>query len=677
VLTAAVCLCLFAEASALAADQALFDEVTVTATRRSTDIESVAAAVSVVPGSRVAIEQLAVDSLADAVGGYVQQTTPGQGAAVVRGLKGSAVLHMVDGMRLNNAIFRTAPTQYFALVPGTAVERIELVRGTPASLYGSDAVGGVVQVVTRRPVFNQARPEVAGDLYASYATADDARRIGGTLDAGSATWHASVSGEYLKTGDRRTGGGITVAPSGFEARALRAAFGVSAGEDVDWLFDVHYYDQPETPRVDELVPGFGESEPASSEFLFAPNRRIYLNARRERRAGLGGLDWTAALAWQRIDDDRITRDFGAPDRRIETNRSDLLGLLVTAGADSDRGSWLAGMEVYADDVSSSRLAQDITTGVTTVVTPRFPDGSTVLQGSIFVNGSHDITRRMSLSGGLRWSEVRVELPGMMNVPGTTVSTGDVAGDLGLVVRFARSWRWTANVGAGFRAPNVFDLGTVGARPGNRFNIPNPNLDSEDVLQFDTGLHFSGEQVQFEIVAYGLRYDDRIVSIDTGQVTPGGRDVVRSVNAARSDIVGVEAGAIVALSDALRLRAVLNATRGDQRVEGRAEEPSDRIPPLGGSLELYYDSGDAWQAAAWLRFADRQSRLSARDVRDSRIDPNGTPGWGMLGGQVTWLPDARWSLSLAIDNVLDKRYRVHGSGLDAPGRNVSLRVRRQF
>ena len=161
------------------------------------------------------------------------------------------------------------------------------------------------------------------------------------------------------------------------------------------------------------------------------------------------------------------------------------------------------------------------------------------------------------------------------------------------------------------------------------------------------------------------------------MTPGGRDVVQSVNAARSDILGIETGAIVVLSDALRLRAMLSLTRGEQRIEGETEEPSDRIPPLGGSIELSYDGGRDWQASAWLRFADRQSRLSERDVRDPRIDPNGTPGWGMLGGKLTWLPDSRWSLSLAVDNVLDKRYRVHGSGLDDPGRNLIFRVRRQF
>jgi outer membrane receptor protein involved in Fe transport len=661
--------------------QGPLEEIVVTATRREASVDSIPEAVTAIPRAAIAREQLAIEALADTVGGYVQQTTPGQGAAIIRGLKGSAVLHLVDGMRLNNAIFRSAPTQYFALVPGAAAERIEVVRGTLASLYGSDAVGGVVQLVTRRPAFEGESASATGEVYADVESADESRRIGATLDAGTRRWYTTLSGELLKTGDRTIGGGTTVAPSGFESRAFRAAAGLTPDDDTRWHVDLHYSEQPRTPRVDELVPGFGETEPASSEFFFAPNRRIYGNARHERERGIGGLDWVVSLAWQRVDDDRVTRDLDAPERVYEQNRSDLWGLLTTAGKSGDRSSWLAGVELYYDAVSSARQGEAIATGELTSLTPRFPDGSEVLQGSLFLNGSLEATERTTLSGGLRFSEVEVRLAETPFTPAETVRTGDFAGDLGLILRFAEHWQWIANAGAGFRAPNVFDLGTLGNRPGNRFNIPNTALDSEHVVQLDTGLRYHDERFQFEAVVYSLRYDDRITSVDTGELTPSGRDIVQSVNAARSDIVGLEAGAVAALSDALTLQVVLNYTRGEQRIEGAglqtAEEPADRIPPLGGRLELSYDSGRAWQASAWLRYADAQDRLSASDVADTRIDPAGTAGWGMLGGRLTWLPDENWSLSVGVDNLLDKRYRVHGSGIDAPGRNVTLGVRRRF
>jgi outer membrane cobalamin receptor len=145
---------IFADVSA---EQERLEEILVTATRRTVSIAEVSSGITLVDGAAARANKLVTDALDVEVGVYLQQTTPGQGAAIIRGLKGSSILHLVDGIRLNNAIFRSAPTQYFALVPTSAVERIEVLRGTPASLYGSDAVGGVVQLVTRTPRFDPSQ----------------------------------------------------------------------------------------------------------------------------------------------------------------------------------------------------------------------------------------------------------------------------------------------------------------------------------------------------------------------------------------------------------------------------------------------------------------------------------------------------------------------------------------
>ena len=138
----------------------------------------------------------------------------------------------------------------------------------------------------------------------------------------------------------------------------------------------------------------------------------------------------------------------------------------------------------------------------------------------------------------------------------------------------------ANFGAGFRAPNIADLGTLGSRPGNRFNIPNTNLNAENVTHGDLGVRYRSDRWQFEIALFALRYSDRIVSVSTGGVTPDGRDIVQSVNAASSTIHGAEAGMNVILTDRLRASAILNYARGDQRVSS-VEEPADRVSPLNG------------------------------------------------------------------------------------------------
>ena len=168
-----------------AANNIEIDEIVVTATRRAISSEQVSSGLTVISAERLEAKKLVTDALASNVGVFLQQTTPGQGAAIIRGLKGSSILHLVDGMRLNNAIFRSAPTQYFALVPVTAIERIEVLRGTPTSLYGNDAVGGVVQAVTRVPTFDQSETQVRGEVFASYDTAELGKIARATIDIGN------------------------------------------------------------------------------------------------------------------------------------------------------------------------------------------------------------------------------------------------------------------------------------------------------------------------------------------------------------------------------------------------------------------------------------------------------------------------------------------------------------
>lgn len=663
---------LLAEASA---EQAEIDEVLVTATRRSISAAEISSALSLVDGALARTPKLVTDALDANVGVFLQQTTPGQGAAIVRGLKGSAVLHLVDGIRLNNAIFRSAPTQYFALVPTTAVERIEVLRGTPASLYGSDAVGGVVQLVSRVPKFDGPETQFGGEAYAAFDSAELGRILRGTLDTGNQSLSTSISAEFMDTDDRRTGSGKRIGPSGYESKAARWVLSGTPVEGRSWLVDVHYMEQPETPRIDELVPGFGQTEPSSSEFLFAPNRRVFLHGRYGHEAGWLGLDWNFDLAWQRIDDDRITRDFGATERQREANRSDLFGFVANASQVHENGSWVAGVDAYLDEVSSNRSEEDLVSGQVSELTPRFPDGSEVQRIAAFANGEVFVSARHMMSGGLRVSHEDVSLRQTAISPAASVNVTDASGDIGWIFNATDAWQVVANAGFGFRAPNVFDLGTLGNRPGNRFNIPNPDLDSERVIQFDAGLRYRTGAARFEIMIYALDYEDRITSVSTGEVTPEGRDVVQSVNAAESAIRGVEAGADVAIAEAIDLSAVLNYTWGEQSAAGTDTEPADRIPPLTGRISVAWQATNDLVIDGWLRFADRQDRLSERDTRDVRIDPGGTSGWAILGLSASWDYRDVWQFTLGVDNILDKRYRMHGSGLDAPGQNATVSIRR--
>ncbi len=660
------------------ADDSL-EEVQVTAGRIEQTVSEVSAGVSVVGADAIAAAApaIATDLLRGVAGAFVQQTTPGQGVPIIRGLKGSEVLHLVDGFRLNNAWFRNAPNQYVALVDPRMLERIEVLRGPSPSLYGSDAMGGVVQFVSMLPQLG-VEPSLGGRAALDYRSADEA--LSGHLTISRSGQRAGYAANlsYLDAGDRRAGDGPRLAGSAYTARAARAVVRVQPVTGHDFVFDVQYLRQPGTPRHDELVAGFGQSEPASAEFSFEPNDRLFAHLRHRWREVNGFIDdLELHLGQQIIHDDRKTRDTGSTSLRRERNKSVLSGFTIQAHSSLAAHKLTYGLELYADEISSSRTATDIETGDTRSVTSRFPDASTMDSLAFYLHDSVHVGPRAVLDGGVRYSRIDVSLPAADRGVGAQVDTDDLTANLGLVYELNRELNLVANLGRGFRAPNVFDLGTLGPRPGNRFNIANSALQPEEVVTVDLGLKYSGRNAVAELMLWQADYRDKIESVPTGEVDASGRIVVQSRNIAEVDLWGVEAGARLELPDSrFRLDGVVNYTRGEQRAAAGVQ-PADRIPPVNGELSAAFRPSGPWRFEGTLAFAGGQDRISDRDRRDPRIDPDGTPGWVVFNVMATVQANDLLEVALHLDNLLDKHYREHASGIDAPGRSLGLSISARF
>lgn len=187
----------------------VLEHVQVTATRTSKRDIDISAAVTAIDED--AMRELAPDVIAEMLRGqpgtFFQQTTPGQGIPVIRGLKGSQVLHLVDGMRLNNAFFRNAPNQYLGLVDAFAAQRMEVVRGSQGSLYGADAMGGVVNVLTPEPTFTEPDWQQESRLYGSYDSVDDGWVLSARTRGGKRGFGFTGGATYQDHSARQSGSG--------------------------------------------------------------------------------------------------------------------------------------------------------------------------------------------------------------------------------------------------------------------------------------------------------------------------------------------------------------------------------------------------------------------------------------------------------------------------------------
>ena len=358
-------------ATPVLADSVMLDPVQVTAGRTPQPEFLVPQPVTVIDAEEIERKspQVMAELMRGEAGVYFQQTGPGQGMAIVRGLKGSSVLHLVDGFRLNNAFFRSAPSQYIALLDPWNIDQIEIARGPNSALYGSDAMGGVIQVRTPEVRFSGSEIDTELKARLHYATADDAKIGRVRLAAGNQKF--SVAGGYTVAtyGDRKIGGigqsadgasNITlddeVGPGDYLSRAydLKAIWAVSPADEL--VFSAQHFEVPELFRYNEMVPG-SNPPPASRIKATYDNDRSFYHLTWRHTAPLAFIDSLEVhLGRQIINDDRFDNPSANPTRfDVEENRSTLDGLTVAAQTALNASHTLRyGIDLYRDKVDSRK-----------------------------------------------------------------------------------------------------------------------------------------------------------------------------------------------------------------------------------------------------------------------------------------------------------------------------------
>lgn len=663
-----------AAATADGAGEQPLEQIQVTATRAAKSNFDVAAAVSVVGQDE--IREKTVITVADYLraqpGAFIQSTTPGQAIPIIRGLKGSEVLHMVDGFRMNTAFFRNSPNQYFALADAQNVQQIEVVRGAQSSLYGSDAMGGVVQILTPEERFEGDSWGGRGRFKAQYSSGDlsSLGRIAGAVGKDGISFSGGITVQDV--GLRKLGDdGERVPYTEFSSWAADAKLLWSPAPGHELMLSAAYLKQPKTPRVDELITSFHQTRPNSVEFYFQPQDRLFVQARYVIEQDGGWFDRAEFHAgYQKINDDRRTREFGTANRELEENSSTLRGVTATFNKEVGNHAFVYGAEAYYDTIDSFRQRLNINTNVVSARPPRFPDGSTMDSYALFVNDSIALGSQWQLDLGARYSSFDIELSPNAAGTGVKLSPDDFTGNAGLTFKATDTMHVVGNIGRGFRAPNIFDLGVFGSRPSNRWAVPNTDLKPETVLTYDLGLKWDHPGWQAEAFVWKSDYKDKITSVETGERTESGAIIVTNRNVTELDLWGVEAGARWYLSEESQFYGVLNYTRGDETYAGDTYD-ADRVPPLSGRLGWLQKLSPVLELDVNALYATRQDRLSPRDLTDPRVNPEGTAGWNTWNARLSYEFAPASTLALHLDNIADRRYREHGSGLDEMGRSASV------
>jgi len=681
-----------AESAAPPAQGDDLDDVVVVATSRATTVANTPYSVALIDPEftrlRLQAPSLA-DALAETPGTMLQKTAPGMTSPYLRGFTGQRVVLVADGVRTNTGYLREGPNQYWSLVDGYFYDQLEVLMGPAGVLYGSDAIGGVV-LASPTPL---ARGEAdhglqwqggIADLRLSSAERSISEHVQGDF-ALDDDWSFRLGVTRQDFGELRSGDSTDNHQTDYEqwGTNLRARHYFS--EDESLYFGVDWFDQDDVERVHQTIyhedfHGTGSKGGTSDLGRTYDQARGAAFARYEERhqeSWYEELD--LGISYQYLEEQyRRLRSNGTREHR--SVQLETVGLNLRLQSPSEWGTWTYGVDFTHDQTNTA--GNNISAA--NVVTPRIQgliaDDATYDLLGVYVQHELPLGEQLSLLTGLRYTYAMLEARDV-NMGGSEGSLSGhydaLTGSARLLARVLPDERLHlfTGVSQGFRAPNLADT-TYDGEFGGGTELPTADLDPETFTTFEAGAKSRGGWGEAQVVAYHTIFQDKIVRLQTPVPTKRNGD--------DGYLQGIEAQGRLQLAPAW---AVLSSLAWQEGAEdtwyGRDltrpgdNRPLSRVQPLSGRVALRCAPPQArWWGEAGIDFADQQDKLSADDQADNRFPPDGTPGYAVYGVRAGYQLSPRADLSVGLENLGDKAYRIHGSGLNEPGRNliVALRVR---
>ncbi len=666
-------------------------EMVITATRGQTNLLKVPSVVRTMTAEELQERQVRTlpEALREVPGVNVQKTSNGQGSPFIRGFTGFRNLALIDGIRFNNSTFREGPNQYWNTIDSYAIERIELVPGQGSVLYGSDAIGGTLNLFTKGSGYLTEQPGFFFHGLTSYrgSTAEESNMAHQEIQFGEGgKWGLHLGASLKSFGDVHDAKLGDQPHTGYDEWAYDAKLEVSL--DPNWtLTAVHQQlRQNDVWRTHATIYGIsyeGSTIGTDLKRSFDQERSLsYLRLAGQDLDGfIDSVSFTVSLQTSSEDEDRIRR---RADNRVDYNQTRLstLGFDLQFQSQTPLGRLTYGADYFRDSVNSASQRYRLNGTLNSIgIQGPVGDDSTYHLLGLYLQDEIDLGDRVHLFVGGRYTYAKASV-GIYNDSGTAKSAKDDWRNYSASARVTvdldekDQYRFYAGVSQGFRAPNLSDLSRFDLARNGEQDVPSVGLSPEEYVNFELGLkadteHFSGNLGYF----YTL-IDDMIIRHYTGKTTPlpNPRPLVERRNGGNGYMHGIELSGQYRFNPSWSIFGHMTWTEGrvDQfvgnSVTKKQREPISRVVPLMWRAGVRWQTVDRryWTELVALGQSDAD-RLNSGDQFDSqRIPPNGNPGFVWLtlrgGVQVTKNLD----VTVALENLLDRQIRYAGSGSNEAG-----------
>nr|WP_317167325.1 TonB-dependent receptor [Winogradskyella costae] len=668
--------------------------------------------------------QTSADLLENTGNIYIQKSQLGGGSPMIRGFSTNRLLIAVDGVRMNNAIFRGGNLQNVIAIDPFAVQHTEVTLGAGSVVYGSDAIGGVMSFYTKKPQFSETDAlDFSATALTRFASANTEKTGHLDFNLGYKRWAFLTSVSYtdfddLKMGShgpddylrpeyviQQNGEDVIVAnanpkvqvPTGYDQLNLMQKVRYKSSDALDFDLGLYYSTTSDFSRYDRLIRYRGD-ELRSAEWNYGPQQWFMGNFQLTKLSSRSNLydKIQTTLAYQNFKESREDRDFQSDIRAVREESVDALSFNLDLEKNfNSKMSLFYGLEYLHNTVHSNGHDTAIVTGDTSASLTRYPDGSTWQSMAAYASLKYKPNSKFVFQSGLRFNQVIAkadftENNVFLNLPfdAAEVNTGALTGTAGITWSPSDMIQWKLNASTAFRAPNIDDIGKVFDSEPGAVVVPSKDLKAEYAYGGELGLKLNFEnKVIIDLATYYTFLDNALIRRDyelngnTEMIYDGELSTIQAMqNASKAWIYGFEAGLEVHFTKYLKLRSQYNVIGGTEDNNG-VEEPVRHVAPHFGRTHLVWTK-DKLLCDAFVVYNNELAfnQLSPSEASKDYIyalDGNGdpyAPAWSTLNFRTQYQYNAQLSVTASVENITDQRYRPYSSGITAAGRNIILALK---
>ena len=653
---------------------------------------------------------------------FVQKSQLGGGSPIIRGFSANRILLSLDGIRMNNAIFRSGNIHNIISIDPNILEGVEILYGPASVMYGSDAIGGAINFKIKDPKFNiDNKIKINGSQNIQYNSSSKSKHYNLFLNIGLKNIASMTSFSFSNFDDLRSGSKRKSKYKNFGKRTeyvkrnyienideiikntnhniqkfsnysqnnFIQKINYKINDDINLIYGLYYSKSSNIPRYDRLTLYDDLLTPKYAEWYYGPN--LFLMNKIELKYFIKNKFFDAFklnISKQNIEESRISRKFNDLYIKNRIEKVDVNSLNLDFDKKKNGKEFFYGYELYSNKINSNAFEQNINTNEEKKISTRYPDGGTnFLINSIYLSYKKT-NKKLNYNFGIRGTKTNLKSKissDFFNFPFSEVeiNTSSISGSFGLIYNYSKNSSLKFLYSNGFRSPNLDDVGKIfDSEPGNII-VPNVELNPEYANNFEINFISRKQNIEFNGSIYYTNLNNAIVrsngtfdGVDSIMYDGSLSKVQTLKNSGKAYVFGFSYMINYKINNNLNLKSSVSF---NQSKDLSTKLPLRHSSPIFGQTSINFTKRNI-KVSYYINYNGKKDISNFSPIELNKLylyTKDGSPAW--LTNNISFIYNINYlaKINFSCENIFDIHYRSYSSGISAPGRNFNIGLNMSF